>query len=202
MSLPSRLLGANPSIQVSTLLSGSLTTPSAKGTFTPPGSFNSIATTTLTSTATEIVFSSIPQTYQHLQLRLMMKYAGADNMKISFNSGGITVPHSYGFYSNGNGSLINLYDNTNGVISFNAGASSDDWAVGIYDITNYADTNYRKTVRALVGTPRNDTQGHGGIVSAYTASTTAISSIRLFLVDGASNFSVGSTYALYGIAGS
>ena len=33
MSLPSRLLGANPSIQVSTLLSGSLTTPSAKGTF-------------------------------------------------------------------------------------------------------------------------------------------------------------------------
>lgn len=202
MSLASRLLGANPSIQVSTLLSGSLTTPSAKQAFIPPGSFNSISSTTLTSTATEIIFSSIPQTYQHLQIRLMMKYAGADNMKISFNSGGITVPHSYGLYSNGNGTIYSLYDTTNGIMSFNAGSSTDDWAVGIYDITNYADTKYRKTVRALIGIPRNNADGHAGIVSAYTASTTAISSIRLFLVDSGSNFSVGSTFALYGIAGS
>lgn len=33
MSLPSRLLGANPSVQVSSLLTGAITTPSAKGEF-------------------------------------------------------------------------------------------------------------------------------------------------------------------------
>jgi hypothetical protein len=49
MSLPSRLLGANPSIQVSTLLSGSLTTPSAKSAFIPPGDFESIATVSVGS---------------------------------------------------------------------------------------------------------------------------------------------------------
>jgi hypothetical protein len=35
VSLASRLLGANPSVQISSLLTGAITTPSAKGTFDP-----------------------------------------------------------------------------------------------------------------------------------------------------------------------
>jgi hypothetical protein len=69
MSLPSRLLGANPSIQVSTLLSGTLTTPSAKGAFAE-GAYDSIATVAVGSGGqATIEFTSIPATYTHLELR-------------------------------------------------------------------------------------------------------------------------------------
>jgi hypothetical protein len=71
VSLPARLLGANPSIQVSSLLSGTLTTPSAKGAFIPPGTqaFESIQTVTVTSSSsTELTFTSIPAHFKHLRI--------------------------------------------------------------------------------------------------------------------------------------
>jgi hypothetical protein len=78
MSLPSRLLGANPSIQVSALLSGSLSTPSAKQAFVLPEDFEVISSYTVSgSSTTTITFSSIPQTYKNLFISAITR--GSDN---------------------------------------------------------------------------------------------------------------------------
>jgi len=51
--------------------------------------FYQIATTTLATTAASIEFTSIPQTYTHLQIRGIARFSGAtasDNMRLTFNS--------------------------------------------------------------------------------------------------------------------
>lgn len=77
MSLPSRLLGANPSIQVSTLLSGSLTTPSAKGAFVTTD-YVSLGTSFITTNTTTVSFTSIPTTYKMLEIRCVTRSSAGD----------------------------------------------------------------------------------------------------------------------------
>ena len=64
-----------PTAQVSSLTTGSITLPSARGQFVVPVTdvFQSIETITPTQGTSSISFASIPQTYQHLMIRGMMK---------------------------------------------------------------------------------------------------------------------------------
>jgi hypothetical protein len=55
--------------------------------FAPSGAYDSIATTTLSSPAASITFSSIPATYTHLQIRgIARSTAAAGNVSIAYNS--------------------------------------------------------------------------------------------------------------------
>jgi hypothetical protein len=86
MSLPSRLLGANPSIQVSTLLTGSLSTPSAKGAFVETD-YVSLGTTLVATNTTTISFTSIPTTYKLLELRIVARSSAGDaGFGLKFNN--------------------------------------------------------------------------------------------------------------------
>jgi hypothetical protein len=198
MSLPSRLLGANPSIQVSTLLSGSLSTPSAKQGFIPPTSFSSIATASPSGTST-LTFSSIPSTYQHLQIRYYHT-TSVDSanlfMRINGSATGIYTRHR--LRSNGSAaSSIGSNGNTSWVAGNSlVGSSAVYPEVGIMDIHDYASVNKNKTMKLQTGMSPGAIEFNSGL----WMSTDAISSITIFIDAG--TWSVSSIFALYGIANS
>ena len=208
MSLPSRLLGANPSIQVSALLSGSLSTPSAKGVFTVPNSFESIATSTLSTATASITFSSIPATYTHLQIRCIARTNGtgtSQNLNMTINN---DQNASYSLHQfSADGTSASAYGESVGrtncvqvvhITGSSSGASI--FGAGIIDILDYTNTNKNRTVKTLRGQVQNASDQSVGINTYLYTSTTAIS--RLDFSAGSGNLVQYTQIALYGIKGS
>lgn len=202
MSLPSRLLGANPSIQVSTLLSGSLTTPSAKGTF-ELGSFDSIATTTLTTATASITFSSIPSTYTHLQIRGIARSVGANvNITVQLNS---DTGSNYTYHNIiGNGAAVTANGGASSSVLYlgftpETASTASCFSGTVIDILDYTNTNKYTTLRSITG---SDLNGSGSVrfMSGAWLSTSAVTSVVL-TISGSDSFQQYSSFALYGIKG-
>ena len=174
----------------------------AGNTLIYPGSYESIASNTLSSTTQLITFSSIPATYTHLQLRMSARtnfaYATPIDTYIELNGDG-----SYTGYRNhrlsGNGTAATSttsasYDVKN--ITPGASQAADVYSGVVVDILDYANTNKNTTIRYLGGV---DLNGSGNVVlgSILWPFTNAVNQIKLS-ADG--SFLAGSTFALYGIA--
>lgn len=206
MSLPSRLLGANPSIQVSTLLSGSLTTPSAKQAFIEPNSFESIATYTLSSSQTSITFSSIPQTYTHLQLRGIVRFAGNDGGFGAYLNNDTTTSNYRSRQMAGAGSSVGsggaMQDSFVGWTIATSSMTSGVFTAMIFDFLDYSSSTKNKTMRIFSG---HDNNGSGQIrfSSVLWKNTSAVSTIKLDSTNqgSTSSFAQHTTFALYGIKG-
>jgi hypothetical protein len=164
--------------------------------------YESIATVTLGSAASSISFSSIPSTYQHLQLRMNWGFTDTANntwLNAQFNG---DTGSSYSYHAiRANGSTVSTSAGTSSTkVSFGADDNGDAsiWAVSVTDILDYKDTNKYKTTRSLAGQDRN---GAGAINfwSGNWRSTSAISSI--LIATDSSTFRAGSKFALYGIKG-
>lgn len=162
-------------------------------------SYESIATSNPTSVS--FTFSSIPQTYSHLQIRaIALQNLGNDwrgvTMRFNGDSGSNYTAHSV----SGNGSTLGGGGSTGqtGVYPVVAGWSSLQYpGVSVIDILDYSSTNKNKTVRFLHGIERNGTPAFVEFGSSAWLNTSAISSIS-FTVN-ADNFTSGTTFALYGI---
>ena len=203
MSLATRLLNANPGVQVSDALTGSLTTPSAKQAFIFPTSFESIATLTPTSGSTA-EFTSIPATYRSLHIRLKFMTASTIHPSITlrFNNNSST------FYSNralgGNGSTVDAvsYNAVNRYAwgDYSGSVVSLSQNVGTLDIINYASTTHQKTIRSVWGQNQNtsDIYNYIQIGTGLWTATDAINSIQ-FTVSGGEQFATGTSIALYGV---
>lgn len=165
-----------------------------------PGDFQSIATTTVgAGGASTITFSSIPSTYQHLQLRTFTNNPSSLTTLTRFNSD-TGNNYSMHFFS-GNGSTIELSAQTsyNGISNVTYASNvSNVFFAGVIDILDYANTNKNKTVRSFTGW---DTNGGGSIHSRSSAwySTSAITTITI--TADAGSFAQYSSFALYGIKG-
>ena len=168
-------------------------------------SYESIATSTIsTSGVTSITFSSIPQTYQHLQIRGIAKSPnGGPALVIQYN-GDSTVNYK-SHYLESNGSTV--YTGTGGTNTYgyvgypSPGAANSSMRSGtIIDILDYTNTNKCKTTRSLTGYDTNNTvDGYVDLFSNLWLSTSAITSITLTIQGEA--FVVNSSFALYGIKG-
>jgi hypothetical protein len=210
MSLPSRLLGANPSIQVSSLLSGSLSTPSAKGAFVSPA-FESIATVTTPGGDSFLTFTTIPQDYKHLQIRGIAKdtYSSGDGesttitMRINDNTTSVYLGHflrgnSAAASAGGSASATTSVDR---LLSCTFGNATNFFSAGIVDFPDYSSTTKNKTMYSLSGGNLNVTTDKSNVYlgSGIFLSTAAITEIRI--TAPVSGFAVGTTFALYGIRG-
>ena len=175
--------------------------------FAPSGAYDSIATTTLSSTTATITFSSIPATYKHLQLRCFAKNntvgAGDTAYQIAFNSD-TTYTNYRTHYLQGEGSTVYAGDaqvaGLYAVIGVAPRAGSTSiFGAGVTDILDYANTNKNTTTRSLDG---DDFNGSGSINfrSALWINTAAVNQIDITLYGGAS-FTQYSSFALYGIRG-
>lgn len=163
------------------------------------GSFESIATVTVGAGGGTISFTSIPQTYAHLQIRGIFKSSAA----ISSSGAGMRLNGSTSTYPRhdlkGNGSTA--YSQNSTVSNFAAIDAATDtynqFGAVIIDILDYANANKYKTTRTLFGMDNNGSGGVGLISDLYM-STSAVDSITLY-GNNLGNFAQYSHFALYGI---
>jgi hypothetical protein len=171
-------------------------------------SYESIATTSLSSNQTTITFSSIPATYKHLQIRLLARsthttFPGVDGV-LRFNGDSAT---NYSWhYLLGDGASVSASAGATqssintGIIASGGGSAASIYATTIIDILDYANTNKYKTTRTLAGLDKNGTGGDMRFSSGSWRSTSAINSITL-TTDPSRDFIQYSSFALYGIKG-
>jgi hypothetical protein len=177
------------------------------GVLADTGAYESIATTTITADTASVTFSSIPQTFKHLQLRMFAKTDRADTDDVTlmqFN--GDTAANYSWHWLRGNGTApagsaagaSQSYIYLNYACSGNSSASNVFGAC-VLDIPDYANTNKYKTTRSLHGYDLNG-QGWIYLASGNWRSTSAITSIVLDQQYG-TNWKQYSSFALYGIKG-
>jgi hypothetical protein len=167
-------------------------------------SYESIATVTVGSGgSSSIQFTSIPQTYTHLQLRGIERTTYASNVDSTYiviNGVGSGVFNYHTVRGNGE-STFSSYGAT-AIIGFQAGSGANNTA-GVFsgvivDILDYKDTNKYKTIRTLEGFDNNG-NGRINLGSTLCRDTAAITSI--YIENGAGNHAQYTQYALYGIKG-
>ena len=172
------------------------------------GVFESIATTTLSSSTASVTFGSIPQTYKHLQIRGIARTDRAstfDGGYVQFNSDTTLSNYTLHILS-GTGSAA-----TSEGYSTASGAGLQTPTTGgntilantfgsfVMDILDYANTNKYKTIRSIGGFEDN-TNARIQLLSGAWLNTAAITSITLDVIQG-TNYKQYSSFALYGIKG-
>ena len=172
------------------------------------GSFESIASVTATGGETTLSLTSIPQTYTHLQIRTINRFAQ--------DATGWTF-YGMGFNSNTTGYAYHALFGNGSVVATEAGATqtsiyiynsiinsqtpTDARAVGVIDIHDYTSTTKNKTVRYIHGFDVN-ANGYVYLGSGFWNNTAAVTSIQIKDINTGSNgFLAGTTFALYGIKG-
>ena len=154
-----------------------------------------------------ITFISIPQTYKHLQIRVIGRTDRAassfDSFRMQFNSVTTSAQYRTHFlYGSGTTTASADEGNTSGIINYRMSAASSGTSIfgsSIVDILDYADTNKNKTSRCLAGSDQNGS-GEIYIGGGVWMNTAAISTITIVPNIG-TNFVQYSQFALYGIKG-
>ena len=169
--------------------------------FAPTGAYDSIATITPYTTTTTVVFSSIPSTYTHLQVRwACFNSASRTDLKLQFNGDSSSVYAFHQLYGNGvdtPGSSA-LSTQTRGFTG--VGGDTSVPGVGILDVLDYTSTTKNKTARALAGADMNGSGFLSMRSNLYFPGTIgAITSITISPDSG--TFGSNSHFALYGIKG-
>ena len=169
------------------------------------GDYESIATVTVGSGgSSSISFTSIPSTYQHLQVRGIARGTAAytySNLFFQFN---LDTGSNYSYhYIYGNGSAAGVAAGTTqssilGARITDGSATASVFGACVFDVLDYKSTNKYKTLRHLGGVDNN---GGGEIYlsSGLWMNTAAVSSIQI--VSGNGNLAQYSSFALYGIKG-
>ena len=173
------------------------------------GDYESIQTVTVGSGgAADIEFTSIPLTYQHLQIRhfcisnrttyavedIVMRFngdTGANYSRHGLRGDGATAASA----AEANASYI--------LLEYSSGTSVSNFlGVGVTDILDYANTNKYTTSRSLSGTDTNglvaSEPGRIYLTSGNWRNTNAITSIKMSPLNG-NQWLHHSHFALYGI---
>jgi hypothetical protein len=164
-----------------------------------PGAYEQISTTILGSASNTITFSSIPQTYIHLQLRIVTRNQfGEAWLTFNGDSGANYVFHS--LWGNGSGVASDANTGFSNANIFNVpttAATTNNFGAGTVDLLQYTNTSINKTFRAFGGF--RDSGGDIRLRSGLWRSTAAISTIAI--ASSGSGFVSGSRFSLYGIVG-
>lgn len=172
-----------------------------------PAAFELISSQVLSSTAANVVFSSIPSNYKHLQLRVVSKVTtgtgGLSGLGIQFNSD--TASNYNNHYLAGTGASVISGALTNFSYAY-CGYSTDNTTSGNYsgfisDILDYSSTSKYKTIQTFNGIVETSTNNsYVQIFSSGWRSNSAITSIKVY-DDGSKSFAIGSRFSLYGVKG-
>ena len=186
---------------------------SSRPAFELVGSYDSLATVTLSATTASVTFAGIPSGYKHLQIRCLTRGAsGSGGTPVYLTVNGDTAANYSTHQLFGSGATANagghasasyILDGWAGFQSFAGGDTANCFGVGIIDILDYADTSKNKTARALWGRDNNATSGTTGRVMLESGSwrnTAAITSLTFTTDAGYGvNWAANSTFALYGV---
>ena len=177
------------------------------------GAYESIATATGTGSSGTITFSSIPSTYQHLQIRMIVKDTDT-------TAGTYTVPGIIRFNSSTTGYSRHELTGNGSTVSAAGVASTSSMRIApvptspatptntnmlgasVVDIHDYASTTKYKTVRAFAGEDMNSATSGTGNANLYSGSWQNLDAVdSITLITGGLYWSSSSVFSLYGIKG-
>jgi hypothetical protein len=177
----------------------------ASSKLTASGSFDFIATATASGSSNTITFSSIPQTYKHLQLRFAGKnnrdaaQAGWLNLKVN-NVDASYLQAVYSYNASAPEQLnVTSPGIANGYTLAATGTQADalNFGAGLVNILDYTSTSKAKTYRHMSGA-LSGSQVVCLIGTNTFNSTSAVTSLVIQGVDGA-NIGANSRFSLYGL---
>lgn len=164
------------------------------------GDYESIATVNVGLLGSaSVTFSSIPSTYQHLEVRFIAKAALSTRLRLQINTDTATNYSTHLLIGDGSGvAAIGAANQDKIAISAAVSGTANVFAGGVVSVLDYKDTNKFKTVRTLSGIDNNGS-GEVALNSGSWRSTSAVTSLRFFFDSG--NLDQYSSFALYGIKG-
>jgi hypothetical protein len=168
-------------------------------------SYESIATASIGSGGVaDVTFSSIPNTYTHLQVRAIARSAeaasGEATLRVQINSDTNANYATHGL--GGNGSSASADNGSGSTFAWASylmpknNTTANVFGSMVFDILDYANTNKFKTFRNLSG---SDLNGSGSVflTSGLWRNTSAITSLKFYF--NGNNIVQYSHFALYGI---
>lgn len=169
----------------------------------PGYTYESIATTTLSSAASSVTFSSIPSTYTDLILVVRGSSTAGTNARMRVGNGSVDTGSNYSFTSmDGTGSAAvstRFTNETSYAMQWYSQFSTapDRVTTEITHIMDYANTTTYKSIIVRSGLWLTGTSEGIGL----WRSTAAINTLTYFCA-GATTFAAGFTATLYGLAAS
>lgn len=173
------------------------------GSYVAPAGAYELIETLNAGSQSSVTFSSIPQTYRHLEIRYAARGGGATSgvqMRINGLSTGIYTEHEL----RGTGSTVSsgFYGTSQTKIDLsitNSSSTAGSFGAGIISLADYTLTAKNKTIRMVNGV--NDSFTEIALRSGLVLSTSAVTSVTFLYNLGSSNFASGSRFSLYGIKG-
>ena len=165
-----------------------------------PNTYTLIASSTVTgATASSIDFSSIPQTYTDLVVKLSVRPDSADSIAIKFN-GSTTGYTSKNLEGGGSGTPTSSTSPASGrYINYALLTTASTFTNGEVYIPNYTSANYKSAQADAVG-EANATTTYADLNAILWSNTAAINQITLYFVS--QSLVTNSTAYLYGIKNS
>ena len=164
------------------------------------GDYESIATVSVGSGGSASAeFTSIPSTYQHLEIRWIAKAASGTRLRLQINSDTATNYSTHLWIADGSGvASLGAANEPKIAISAATSGTSGVFCAGVVSVLDYKDTNKFKTVKTLSGIDNNGS-GEVALNSGAWRSTSAVTSLKFYWDSG--NLDQYSSFALYGIKG-
>jgi hypothetical protein len=163
---------------------------------------------TLSSDTANIEFTSIPQIYTDLVLKLSIRTAGSTGVTYAFN--GMTANNTTTGYSDkhlyGDGTNVGSFENTTAtsyrqsIMSNRLNTTGNIFASTDVYIPNYTGST-AKSISVDSVTEHNSTTAYAILSGNSLSNTAAITSLQIFNLDS-DNLLSGSTFYLYGIKNS
>ena len=167
-----------------------------------PGAFESIATYSYGAGGygQSVTFSSIPQNYKHLQLRINQSTSSGNNLRLQLNGDTSNNYSGHQFTAEGSAVYAAYQSAAYGwlYIGYSVGLQGTPHMT-VLDVLDYSNTSKYTTTRSLEANPMADSSGWLGLWSGNWRNTAAVTSMTIYIPSG--YYTEYSSFALYGIKG-
>jgi hypothetical protein len=173
-----------------------------------------IGSTVLTDASFDIIFSSIPATYDNLELRISGRGGNSDTTYSEFRvwlNSQTTQSAQLALRSTNPNSFTNVAQNTGGLTYYTYGYPSfngnqfyaNTFSQAVITFPNYAQSTYKKSFHTVLAAGlQTDNASRGFLATSTYDNTSAITDIGLRVRDSSGNattFVAGTSVYLYGI---
>ena len=165
--------------------------------------FELIQTTVLTSGFNTISFTNLPQTYKHLQIRVVTKINTSGNQSFNLQLNADTGSNYRTHYLIGTGSTVFSSDagqsTSMSIATAPGNDASNQFGAAILDILDYNNTNKNKVVRCHSGQFGDSAFRQNRLASGLWLNTAAVTGVTI--LTGSPDMLTGTRVSVYGIGG-
>jgi hypothetical protein len=170
------------------------------------GAYELIATQLITANTADLTFTSIPQTYKHLQLRFVARgNNNVTNLRFRLNSDTGSNYANHSLFGNGSGVFSDNSTSSTRMFtsefSYDSASPTGAFTPGIVDFLDYSSSSKNTTIRCLMGFNDSGVTPNIRLRSSAWFNTAAVTSLLVYTDSGTGRFVAGSRFSLYGIKG-